>query len=78
VNNNSEPLEAWPDDRLQAELARCDAVMIRISNEGARSHADLAAQARFIIADMGDIFADGDVAEMAVLSLLKDVAALCR
>lgn len=51
INSNNEPSEAWPDERLDAELARVDAVLDRVAVEPAYGFRDLAAKAQILLCE---------------------------
>ena len=76
VNHNDEPCEAWPDDRLNGELARVDDVLDRIANEPAQGLDDLRAKARLLLMDWGSTFGSRTLhpGERALMTFLREVA----
>lgn len=76
INHNDEPLEAWTDERTNAEIARFDAVVARVADEPALDMADLKAKARILLKDWAACM-DGHtpaVHERALLTFLREVA----
>ena len=77
INNPAHPDDAWPDERLEAELDKAEAVVWRAANEPAASLDDLSAKARLLIADSGDHLGGSKFAgDRATLTLLREVTAL--
>lgn len=76
INHNDEPLEAWPDERTNAEIARFDAVVARVADEPSLDKADLKAKARILFKDWAACM-DGHTPathERALLTFLREVA----
>ena len=78
INENDEPHEAWPDERLHRELDRVDDVLWRVADEPARDRTDLVAKVRLILASDGEMLSLSDSADDRALStVLQEVLALC-
>lgn len=78
INDPASDDRHWPDERLEGELDRVDEMMARVAGMVSANRADLAAKARFIMADIGEHFDGSDFAvDRAMLSLLREVIALC-
>jgi hypothetical protein len=76
INTNDEPLEAWPDGRVDGELARVDAVLDRIADEPAGDRADFRAKARLLLMEWGACL-DGHKLhphERALMTFLREAA----
>ncbi|SDO59774.1 hypothetical protein SAMN05216360_12926 [Methylobacterium phyllostachyos] len=77
INNPAHPDDAWPDERLEAELDKAEDVVWRAANEPAASLDDLSAKARLLIADSGQHLGWSKFAgDRATLTLLREVTAL--
>lgn len=77
INNPAHPDDAWPDERLEAELSKAEDVVWRAANEPAASLDDLSAKARLLIADSGQHLGGSKFAgDHATLTLLREVTAL--
>ena len=78
INDPTQPLDDWPDERVDAELDRVDAVMDRAAKEPAASLPDLAAKARIVLASYEDHLRTSDIiADSALHTVLREVIALC-
>jgi hypothetical protein len=77
INVNDEPIETWPDERLDAELARVDDVPHRVAGEPASGHLDLSAKAKLLRYDWEAALGGHELhsGERALLTLLKEVSA---
>lgn len=78
INDPSHPLEDWPDDRLDAETERFDAMLAEVADKPSAGLADVQAKARLILADRGDDIAHSGAAayDRILYHLLCEVAAL--
>ncbi|MGU3668182.1 hypothetical protein ACLBX9_28680 [Methylobacterium sp. A49B] len=78
IDNPGSDDRDWPDERLHRELGRVDDVLDRIAAEPSTSLADLAAKARLILANDGEMLSMSDCSDdRAVLCVLREVNALC-
>ena len=77
ITTNDDPIETWPDQRLDAEMARVDDVLHRVAGEPASSHLDLAAKARLLRYDWEAALGGHELhsGERALLTFLKEVSA---
>lgn len=77
VNENDEPDECWPDERITAENLAFDAVLDRSANEPAQSFGDLSAKARLILCELRENVGEGvdlNAGERALMAFLREVA----
>jgi hypothetical protein len=78
IRDSGEPVEAWPDVRLEAELDRVDEVLFRVAEEPSACRQDLTAKARLVLASVGECMEMSDLhIDRATLRLLREVVALC-
>ncbi|UGB25573.1 hypothetical protein LPC10_22220 [Methylorubrum sp. B1-46] len=83
VNENDEPDECWPDERITAENMAFDAALERSATEKASCLGDLSAKARLLLCEFrenlgGDLEANaGERALMAFLREMAEEGTLC-
>ena len=79
INDPRHPDKEWPDERLEAEIDRFDAVLRRAADEPSTSLTDIRAKARLILTDRVGDLTDPEAPDFdrALLALLKEVIALC-
>lgn len=82
-NENDEPDECWPDERITAENEAFDAVLERSATEKSRCLGDLSAKARLLLCEFrenlsNDLEANaGERALMAFLCEMAEEGTLC-
>ncbi len=75
VKDPKNPEDAWPDERMDAEIDRFMIVVQRSIQEPSQGLRDLAAKARLMIAEHDD--GDKYQGHRALIALLNEVVALC-
>lgn len=75
VKDPRQPIEAWPDERMDREIDRVCAVIERSIQEPSVSLRDLAGKARLMIAEHDD--GDQYQGHRALIALLRELVTLC-